>query len=208
MIPGDGRLIESHELFVNEAVLTGETFPAGKEAQVIEPAAMGKTQVYLGIHVVSGWGKVEILHTGKETRLGKIAERLRLRRQETEFERGVRRFGYLLAEVILLLVLTIFDFDRGFIPIVARSDAMNYRIMTTIHAMGLADSLAKHERIDLIDVRPREEFKRLHVSGPLCAMLPINNRFPNKFCPAKGKTWLSPQSAPPHGGRGRFAGNP
>ena len=98
-IPGDGRLIESHELFVNEAVLTGETFPAGKEAQVIEPAAMGKTQVYLGTHIVSGWGKVEILHTGKETRLGKIAERLRLRRPETEFERGIRRFGYLLAEV-------------------------------------------------------------------------------------------------------------
>ena len=45
------------------------------------------------------------------TRFGKIAESLRLRRPETEFERGVRRFGYLLAEVTLLLVLAIFGFN-------------------------------------------------------------------------------------------------
>jgi P-type Mg2+ transporter len=111
MIPGDGRLLESRELFVNEAVLTGETFPSEKDAEIVDPERVGETQVYLGTHVVSGWGKAEILHTGKATRFGKIAESLRLRRRETEFERGVRRFGYLLAEVTLLLVLAIFAFN-------------------------------------------------------------------------------------------------
>ncbi len=107
--PGDGQLLEARELFVNEAALTGETFPA--EKSVTDQSGNAKGEVYLGTHVVSGSGKVEILATGKTTRFGKIAESLRLRRPETEFERGVRRFGYLLAEITLLLVLAIFGFN-------------------------------------------------------------------------------------------------
>jgi Mg2+-importing ATPase len=109
IIPGDGRLLEARELFVNEAALTGETFPA--EKSVVDQTGSTKGQVYLGTNVVSGSGKAEIVATGKNTRFGKIAESLRLRRPETEFERGVRRFGYLLAEVTLLLVLAIFGFN-------------------------------------------------------------------------------------------------
>jgi P-type Mg2+ transporter len=109
IIPGDGRLLEARELFVNEAALTGETFPA--EKSVVDQTGSAKGQVYLGTNVVSGSGKAEIVATGKTTRFGKIAESLRLRRPETEFERGVRRFGYLLAQVTLLLVLAIFGFN-------------------------------------------------------------------------------------------------
>ena len=109
IIPGDGRLLEAREVFVNEAALTGETFPA--EKSVGDPTDGGKGEVYLGTHVVSGSGKAEIIGTGKKTRFGNIAESLRLRRPETEFERGVRRFGYLLAEITLLLVLAIFAFN-------------------------------------------------------------------------------------------------
>jgi Mg2+-importing ATPase len=111
IIPGDGRLLEARELFVNEAALTGETFPAEKSAADPSKTDRAKAEVYLGTHVVSGSGKAEIDATGKNTRFGKIAERLRLRRPETEFERGVRRFGYLLAEITLLLVLAIFAFN-------------------------------------------------------------------------------------------------
>ena len=102
IIPGDGRLLEARELFVNEAALTGETFPAEKKS---------KAEVYLGTHVVSGSATAEIVSTGKATRFGKIAQSLRMRRPETEFERGVRRFGYLLAEITLLFVLAIFGFN-------------------------------------------------------------------------------------------------
>jgi Mg2+-importing ATPase len=111
IIPGDGRLLEARELFVNEAALTGETFPAEKDAQPVDSTDTPKNEVFLGTNVVSGSGKAEIISTGRETRFGKIAESLRLRRPETEFERGVRRFGYLLAEVTLLLVLAIFGFN-------------------------------------------------------------------------------------------------
>lgn len=89
IIPGDGRLLEARELFVNEAALTGETFPTEKSAADSSQPDSAKADVYLGTHVVSGSGKAEIVATGKNTRFGKIAERLRLRRPETEFEFAV-----------------------------------------------------------------------------------------------------------------------
>jgi Mg2+-importing ATPase len=57
---------------------------------------------------VSGSAKAVVVCTGKETEFGKVSERLKLRPPETEFERGVRRFGYFLMEITLLLVITIF----------------------------------------------------------------------------------------------------
>ncbi|HEU0273149.1 MAG TPA: magnesium-translocating P-type ATPase [Candidatus Udaeobacter sp.] len=111
IVPGDGRLFEARELFVNEAALTGETFPAEKSAADLSSTDGVKTEVWLGTSVVSGSGKAEIVGTGGNTRFGKIAEHLQLRRPETEFERGVRRFGFLLAQVTLLLVLAIFGFN-------------------------------------------------------------------------------------------------
>ena len=62
----------------------------------------------MGTNVVSGSAKVLIVRTGKETEFGKVSERLKLRPAETEFERGIRRFGYFLMEVTLLLVVAIF----------------------------------------------------------------------------------------------------
>ena len=57
---------------------------------------------------VSGTAVVVIAQTGKETEFGRISEHLRLRPQETEFERGIRKFGYLLMEITLLLIIAIF----------------------------------------------------------------------------------------------------
>ncbi|HEX7765246.1 MAG TPA: magnesium-translocating P-type ATPase [Nitrospira sp.] len=110
-IPGDGIVLESKDLFVDEATLTGETYPAEKSASVV-PATASLNQrtnsLFMGTHVVSGHAKVVIVQIGKETEFGRIAGHVMLRQPETEFERGVRRFGYLLLEVTLLLVLAIF----------------------------------------------------------------------------------------------------
>ncbi|MEC4890227.1 MAG: magnesium-translocating P-type ATPase [Nitrospira sp.] len=110
-IPGDGIVLESKDLFVDEAALTGETYPAEKSAAPVSPAAplnQRTNSLFLGTHVVSGHAKALIVHVGKDTEFGRIAAHVMLRPPETEFERGVRRFGYLLLEVTLLLVLAIF----------------------------------------------------------------------------------------------------
>ncbi|MDI6878171.1 MAG: magnesium-translocating P-type ATPase [Desulfitobacteriaceae bacterium] len=110
-IPGDCLIIESNGLFIDEAALTGETYPVEKSVGVLAPdirLAQRTNVVFMGTHVVSGTGQAIVVKTGQATEFGQVAERLRLRAPETEFERGIRQFGYLLMEVTLLLVLAIF----------------------------------------------------------------------------------------------------
>ena len=111
IIPGDGLIQESKDLFVDEAMLTGETFPVDKEPAVLPqetPLGQRTNSLWMGTHVVSGSAAELIVRTGKETEFGKVSERLKLRPQETEFEHGIRQFGYFLMEVTLILVVTIF----------------------------------------------------------------------------------------------------
>jgi len=111
IIPGDGLILESSDLFIDEAMLTGETFPVEKAAAVLPadtPLGQRTNALWMGTHVVSGTAIAIIARTGKDTEFGKVSERLTLRPLETEFERGIRHFGYLLMEVTLVLVVAIF----------------------------------------------------------------------------------------------------
>jgi len=110
-IPGDGLVLASRELFVDESSLTGETYPVEKEPGITTadaPLARRANAVWMGTHVVSGSGKALVVRTGLSTEFGKVSERLGEREEETEFEHGVRRFGVLLLEITLLLVFAIF----------------------------------------------------------------------------------------------------
>jgi len=111
IVPGDCLIDESKDLFVDEATLTGETYPVEKSVGVLAPETpLGQrtNALWMGTHVVSGSAKALVISTGKQTEFGKVSERLRLRPQETDFERGIRRFGYFLMEVTLVLVIAIF----------------------------------------------------------------------------------------------------
>jgi len=110
-IPGDCLILESKDLSVNEAALTGETYPADKLSGVL-PKEVGLSQrtntLYMGINAISGTAKAVVVQTGKQTEFGKVSERLKLRPPETEFETGLLKFGYFLMEVTLILVVLIF----------------------------------------------------------------------------------------------------
>ena len=111
VLPGDCLILESKDLFVDEAALTGETYPVEKAVGLLPPEtplSQRKNSLFMGTHVVSGTAKALVACTGTDTEFGKVSVRLRLRPPETEFERGVRRFGYLLMEVTLILVIAIF----------------------------------------------------------------------------------------------------
>jgi Mg2+-importing ATPase len=110
-IPADCLILESKDLFINEANLTGEIYPAEKTGGVLlaqTPLAQRKNSLFMGTYVVSGTTKALVIRTGKETEFGRVSERLKLKPPETEFEHGLRRFGYFLMEVTLLLVIVIF----------------------------------------------------------------------------------------------------
>jgi Mg2+-importing ATPase len=111
LVPADALLLESKDLFVDEAALTGETFPTEKRpgtAPAEAPLAQRTTALFLGTHVVSGTGRAVVVHTGRETEFGQVSVRLTLRAPEADFEHGLQRFGYLLMRVTGALVLAIF----------------------------------------------------------------------------------------------------
>lgn len=111
IVPGDCLLLESKDLFVDEAMLTGETFPVEKNVSVLPadtPLSQRTNSVWMGTHVVSGTAKALVTLTGINTEFGKVSERLKLKAPETDFEHGIRRFGYFLGEVTLVLVVIIF----------------------------------------------------------------------------------------------------
>jgi Mg2+-importing ATPase len=117
VIPGDCLILESKDLFVNEATLTGETYPVEKTVGILpEETTLSKrtNTLFMGTHVVSGTANSAVVHTGTKTEFGKVSERLLLRPPETEFERGIRRFGYFLMELTLVLVIAIFAFNVYF----------------------------------------------------------------------------------------------
>jgi Mg2+-importing ATPase len=138
-VPGDGLVLEGKDLFVDEATLTGETYPAEKTPGVVSPTAplsQRTNSLFMGTHVVSGDAKAVIVHVGKETEFGRIAGHVMLRPLETEFERGVRRFGYLLLEVTLLLVFAIFA-----INVYLRRPVLDSFLFSMALAVGLTPQL-------------------------------------------------------------------
>lgn len=116
-IPADCAILESKDLFINEAVLTGETYPVEKVIGTVSsdtPISKRTNSLFMGTSVVSGSGKALVVKTGQQTEFGNISDRLRLRVPETEFERGIKQFGYFLMQVTLVLVIAIFAINVYF----------------------------------------------------------------------------------------------
>jgi Mg2+-importing ATPase len=108
-VPADARLLETRDLHVQEAALTGESMPVEKMAALDALTAAdredARNTVFLGTSVVSGTALGLVVATGPATAFGDIAARLMERPPETEFERGIRRFAMLIMRTVVFLVL-------------------------------------------------------------------------------------------------------
>ncbi|MBI3593370.1 MAG: magnesium-translocating P-type ATPase [Nitrospirae bacterium] len=109
LVPADGRIIEAKDLFVNQALLTGEPFPVEKQCgdlpSVEAVVDASSNTVLMGTSVISGVARVIVCRTGTATTLGQIAESLLTKPPPTAFDRGTREFGVLILRLTLLLVL-------------------------------------------------------------------------------------------------------
>ena len=109
MLPADCLIIESDELYVNEASLTGETYPTRKEIGVLdEQTELNKrtNSLWEGTNIVSGNAKVLVIKTGEETIFGNIAKSAS-GTIETTFEKGIKDFGLFLVKITLTLAIFI-----------------------------------------------------------------------------------------------------
>lgn len=108
LIPGDGRVLEAKDFFVNQALLTGEPYPVEKfncELPDQHEIFSCANTVLMGTSVISGSAKALIAKTGERTMLGEIADTLIAKPPPTAFEQGTRRFGLLIMRLTILLVL-------------------------------------------------------------------------------------------------------
>ncbi len=111
LIPADSVVIEATDLHVSQSALTGETYPVEKRAGEIaaETTLANRSNVlFTGASVRSGIGRAIVVETGSATEYGTIAGHLRLEPPETDFARGIRRFGYLMTRITLIMVVVIF----------------------------------------------------------------------------------------------------
>jgi P-type Mg2+ transporter len=114
IIPGDGRLLQSNDLHVNEAALTGESFPTEKFASPQDSQKRNAQRLlFQGTNVVNGTGVMVVTNLGENTQLGKISGRVANNNGDSAFERGIRQFSYLLLQVtlafsILILLLNLY----------------------------------------------------------------------------------------------------
>lgn len=107
--PADCRVIESHDLLVDEAAPTCE-YPAEKRPGMLDPGTplSGRSNsLFMGTHVVSGAGQAIVTTTGRATQFGAVSAQLGGRRPRTGFERGITAFGMLLVRAMVVLVTTI-----------------------------------------------------------------------------------------------------
>ena len=147
LVPADAQLMEGRGLHVQQAALTGESFPvlkevspdhtesaersrAAEQSRAADPAAVDR--VFLGTSVVAGYGVAVVTATGAHTAFGEIAARLAEDPPETEFARGLRRLGRLLGETVVFLVLFLV-----LVGIVLRRDPLESLLFAVALAVGI-----------------------------------------------------------------------
>lgn len=113
-VTADARLLETVDFVVNEATLTGESFPARKAFSAMEdaiPLAQRINMVYAGTNVVGGRGRAVVVSTGQETELGHIASLVEETQEvRTPLQEQLTRLARWLAVLVLTLVAALFVF--------------------------------------------------------------------------------------------------
>ncbi|WP_456638607.1 magnesium-translocating P-type ATPase [Bradyrhizobium sp. USDA 10063] len=138
LVPADGVALEVHELQVNEALMTGEPFPASKSTAPCAAAlpAEASNALFAGTSVVSGNAVMLIVETGHRTRFGMIAAELATNAPPTALERGVNRLGVLILRLTLFLTLFVL-----LAHLAAQRPAMEAFLFALALAVGLTPEL-------------------------------------------------------------------
>jgi P-type Mg2+ transporter len=109
MIPADGLVLEAQDLFVKQALLTGEPYPVEKHPGTLAADSTelqdATNAVFMGTTVISGSARMRVVKTGTGTAIGAIADSLTGQPPPTAFEVGTHRFGLLIMRLTILLVL-------------------------------------------------------------------------------------------------------
>lgn len=127
VVPADGVMVESCQLFTNESSLTGESLPIEKPVTF---------EVYMGSGVVSGEGVMQVTQTGRHTKFADIVSLLSVKETSSEFEKGIKSFSLLITRIVLVLTICIF-----IVNVVFKHDIVSSLTFSLALAVGITPEL-------------------------------------------------------------------
>jgi Mg2+-importing ATPase len=141
IVPADARVISAKDFFVDQSALTGESFPVEKTAEPVQSTVIADSNkwnnyLFMGTSVTAGTAIAIIVKTGGSTEYGEIARKSAERKSETEFEGGLRRFGYLIMQVTFVLIIAVF-----FINALFKRSVIDSLLFSVALAVGLTPGL-------------------------------------------------------------------
>jgi P-type Mg2+ transporter len=121
MIPADVQLLKAKDLYINQAMLTGEALPVEKFAMAethdqddAQPSLDNPSMCFMGTNVVSGSAAAVAMATGPRTYFGGIAAKLSVKREETDFDKGIKKFTMLMLRFMMFMVPFVFFVNGAF----------------------------------------------------------------------------------------------
>jgi Mg2+-importing ATPase len=140
MVPADLRIISCKDLFINQASLTGESFPVEKAAEPLTPKSRSPSDLtniaFMGSSVISGTAIGVVAKTGLETRFGALSKHLAAISVESSFDKGIRSFTWLMIKVMVVLVLVIFAINA-----LRKGDIIQSLLFSLSVAVGLTPEM-------------------------------------------------------------------
>ncbi|MBX6380010.1 MAG: magnesium-translocating P-type ATPase [Thermoflavifilum aggregans] len=141
MLPADCRILTSKDLFITQAMLTGESVPVEKHpAPVADPQAVSVFELsniaFMGTNVVSGSALAIVVVTGNQTYLGSLSRTLSRKRAETSFDRGVNNVSWLLIRAMMIMVPLVFLING-----LTKGDWVNAFLFALAMAVGLTPEM-------------------------------------------------------------------
>lgn len=138
-IPAEVRFLDTVDLFVDQASLTGESLPAAKHGGPVDPggAVTGYANCgFMGTHVTSGSARALVAVTGAATGFGQVAGTLAQTRERTDFDRGIDRVIALLLRFMLVMAPLVFLLNWA-----TKGDIYEALLFATAVAVGLAPEM-------------------------------------------------------------------
>ena len=178
LVPADGLVLAAQDCLVTQAALTGESLPVEKLPGVLPvnaPVAERTNALFMGSSLRSGTATMLVIETGYRTQFGMIANRVGAADEETEFTRGVRKFGAMLVRVMIVIVLAVLMINQlmgrsiidSLLFAVALAVGLSPELLPAIISVTLATG-ARHLAADGVIVRRLDAIENLGSMDILC----------------------------------------
>ena len=138
MIPGDVRFIDTKDLFIDQAALTGESNPVEKFTELKEYETITDISNigFMGTNIISGSSKAVVLSTGNNTYFGSMAKSLYSADNKNSFEKGINDITKILIRFMIILVPIVL-----FINFFTVKDILSSLIFAITIAVGLTPEM-------------------------------------------------------------------